>query len=816
MRIALIHFLWIGFFIIGCKSRLSSNPPITPTKRTRPVDLSDEKFSPTSSFQMSSHAPLPSLFSIKSKWIFSRREKIFIHFRTKVFGNINMRVYKIHNPMETLMQIKDFKNVFVSKGIRKALGDCENQTKDYLLKDIDGIPIGEYSLIRNLDFHISGHFGYEAREQFAISSLPQGFYLLEARLGPQIAYLPICISDLRIWKLTIQDQLFLLAVNIKTGQLYEKFPDYYLQDGKSWIHRTNRKQIEKISRIGKEKWLFIRNSSLFYADILSPKPQNLWCDRNFYCVGDEVIVLGKFQQKTPKLFLLDENGKEVTHCQVRKKNQLGVGILKLPLTLSSGEYLLKMGKKFHCIAISHLSRQENFQISRMELKDRIFQENSIVEVKLYEPHRKAQIMSLWKKDSKGKYQLVDKQNRLLENGMGEYFFQVSHYGQYQLRAEESQENFYVYHPKILLGHTWLTERLKTNSKVSLLVPGKNVSQWVVLQQGSTFVDQKILPAFSGNRLLTFSLPKQRRFSFHNFYLEQGQVQEEIWYAPDFSKKLEITVAKKSNQIHIQSTSREKIKASFVHLSRKNKQSPRFYKRSVGIATFAKAFTSPILYKAWSNTRLSVLYHEAQRAFREKKYSLALEKCLKILKISPGHRETMNLQFLILQKIKFAESKSSLLIDPKVEDRLQKKIYLSQASYDLESLLDSISRQTEIPIEIHPLAFSKRSNRINRIPRKGSAIILLKYALASCALTYKIEYSTIYIFHSSMDPKKVRLSMLDSKLKKDPKPQKKNGVYFFGNSDKIQVTLPRDSTWMMQIFTLDAKGNVWSVYQKISN
>ncbi|NUM33052.1 MAG: hypothetical protein HUU50_00770 [Candidatus Brocadiae bacterium] len=417
------------------------------------------------------------------------------------------------------------------------------------------------------------------------------------------------------------------------------------------------------------------------------------------------LFLGYEKAIPENSFFLFSGGEKPWQRLVPEKKDFWV----LKSSFSDLEWFLVLSGSFaYCIPIEKKQNFSAFPIESIEREHikiaankRIFSCGDIVECSLSSTDGlDTKELSLWYQE-KEEWLLSDKQSRVLEGGRASFFFSLEKEGIYCIRSDKGKKILYVLGKRDLPNMVPKQFFWEQDKAWEIFLPGKNSKQWIVLSQEGKVLDQKIVEAFSGNRIVSFTIQinPERPFRTQCYYEEQGQMVCEEWNI----------------------SQNEGLDA---------------YRKSIleSISWEIPAQNHEKLYQKWAKEKIFQEYSRAFMLYKNGKYQQAAGACIDILCLSPDHKDTLGLLGQIEKSIPLSTFAPLSLLE-------RCKSLETQKGMPFQDWLEEISNQSHVPIEISPeilQSIPTPLKSMEALPDKENALFLLQYALEKRNLSYKIE------------------------------------------------------------------------------
>ena len=667
---------------------------------------------PTPAYRLSP-PNLGSVFSLRSFFDWPDGKPVQIDIESRLAADSEMRVYRVLTPVAFLSHLASLDPIAFSAPVIEKLALAQGQSRDYWQPPPTDLPeVAKFELVYRQPFQC--HFNQEEYWQRQTITLgkefEQGIYLLETRIGPQVAYLPFVVSSLALLGFTGDQQSIAWIVDIASGKIMPNFPIFCQQQQYNWQQKiTNADGLLTLTRPRNSSWLLP------------------WNRQRIHCCP-------LFSSPAPAASTSARNSKQATPAATAKPAMEYIQLPQERQVFAPGNSL----------AIEICSASPEPQ-ARVELQHR-------------------------RKDRQ--WQTIARQRKTYHHGRARLYFQLDRPGWYRLQSATAAAEIYVTGAN-QLERIMPLQRYYHYQQPTLpvLVPGKKVEQLLVARDGQRLLSWRQIEPFSGERVFELSAGQiYQELQISVFYWQKQRMFEQTWRFPaliaDGIIQPTPLLAKTALSLPVPVTPKHDTK-SRVWKQNGLPPPPLFSAREVPqLPTRAAGSTQPTLYQEWGRQELLKNYSRALKYYQNERYDLTTRYATAALQLAPEHHGATRL-------LAAAASKSNPQLWQQRQfqvdliGRLQTTvIHALPQTLSLWDFVQRLSDASGVCLELDPDVVASNATarqKITGLPSGEPALSLLEYVLKKRGLTWKLEHGVVIIVSRHRDLSRELLTDLDQRL-----------------------------------------------------
>jgi hypothetical protein len=763
----------------------------SPQKNTTlPVTLDDSK--PASDKQPAwenfSAPSIPPYFSLAGPWQVMPGEEIRLKVASRLAGEMELNIFRVVTPVELLSVLPHLSPAELPAGVRKSLAMAKAKASGQQPTTGDGEMLpGEFVWLTSCRHVFHGPDGTACCEMVRLPALPKGIYIVEATLGPQAAYWPCQVSSLLSLAVSVPGMVQVWLCQAASGEAASNLPIFYADRRADWRQAvTDSDGMAKLPLSAGHWWILARSEGRLHAlsvDVPEVQPP----------LGQTTTPVA-----APPLW-------------------------RIPTTVPAATHHLRLTRQKQWLATGETMAVELWSSASSARQE----------------------VGLWRQTDDGnEYVMVDRQERFTQQGKAQYFFVGKEAGTYQVRAGEAAVSFTVYAPTEPLPYLAVIDAVcRSEEGLSLILPGRNVHQWLMVRDRERIHYSELLPPFHGNRALRVPpLAACGELSVNLFYLQGHQWLQECWRVMAQHGSIEITMPDRADPqtpatllLHWQNNSGIAVSGYTELLQPGTSRLPAFNKTPLPVPhTEAFAITLPQSYQEWAYKKMTANYGEALLASQEHRYAEAIRLCRRLLQIVPDEVHVTELLAAAIAQSGQATSKEAFLGgQPQFSVLLEQNVTFARRSLSFSQFVAKLAEDTGVCMEIASEVYDRLSahlRQVDDLPAQADARTILNYTLARRSLVYKMENGVLYIIEAAAQLDEVLLSLLDHRLAATPLPisplddAKKMPATASPPPDRqpfmsdphghlaLHIALPTPGIWLLRLVWRDT-GGAWHCHEQ---
>lgn len=600
---------------------------------------------------------VPPLLFLRGPWQSAPGVAIELALTRCLADETNIDIYRVETPVEILSALASLDPARLPAGVGRSLALARARktpalpaaTMPWLEAET---PCGEFTWVSGCRHGGCGSDGLWRQETVRLPALSSGFYLAEARLGPQVAHWPFVVSSLRSLAVCLPDTVC-VWLHDPAMPADKRLQVFYADRKADWQQaQCDGQGLLQLRLAAGNWWLLARSEQQWHANVVT------------------VPTSIPMPDIPPNGLVDDIEG---------RRRQPGVG----------GLHLLDNKNSLPCGTVIGLEWQSDGLAARQEV-------------------------ILLKRQDGQNYAEVERQERLLQRGKAQYFFAPAEAGDYEARAGQDRVFFTLYDPAQVLPHMRIVETAcLAGQRFHLMVPGRNVRQWLLVDDGKVVMHNEILPVFTVNREIELIATDSGYVRVRLFYRQQEWREESL-----------LLPVKKGSDMQPQQPVLGKSELATPQCS-------------------AAGHTVPELHRQWVQEKATAACAAATMASTRQNFSQAIQICRQLLRLIPGEPQVTALLAAVIARVQHSTSGQRqfvLLL-------LEQQVTFAQRSLPLPQFFDVVAQASGVCCELDLQAYERLPQHLREIdglPTQTDALSILNYVLEQRKLVYKIESGVVYV------------------------------------------------------------------------